>query len=342
LFIIGPLVTKPLTELSPLAKEWQASGEYITWISTLEENEAYGELNIFTIQKGNPENPAILMIHGYPTMSFDFYDVVDLLSDDYYVCAIDTIGYGLSDKPKDGYTYSIEDDAKLVDYYITDILKLKEFTLLTHDKGDSVGLSLLSLYKNQDFYTINHHIITNGNIYLPLANLTSYQKLLLDETFGTLATRYVNGELLAKGLNKQAHTIPEKEDKINAVASIIDYQDGGEVQHSTIQYLNQRMQYEEIWLDNLKNSDIPTTLFWGTEDKIAPVAVADYVWQAVLKDRSTESYYWRLPNADHYLMNDNPHALNLIIRQVNGEEVEWDSLLDGERPVLLHQNAGWR
>jgi len=91
----------------------------------------------------------------------------------------------------------------------------------------------------------------------------------------------------------------------------------------------------------LKNSDIPTTLFWETEDKIAPVAVADYVWQEVLKDRPTEAYYWRLPNADHYLMNDNSHALNLIIRQVNGEEVEWDSLPDEERPVLLHQNPGW-
>lgn len=340
LFIIGPLVSKPLPELSPLAKERQASGEYIAWTSTLEENEAYGEQNIFTMPKGNPENPAILMIHGYPTMSFDFYDVVELLSDDYYVCAIDTIGYGLSDKPKNGYTYSIEDDAKLVDYYITDILKLKEFTLLTHDKGDSVGLSLLSLYENQDFYTINHHIITNGNIYLPLANLTRYQKLLLDETFGPLATKYVNGELLANGLNKQAHAIPEKEDKVNGVASIIDYQDGGEVQYATIQYLNQRMQYEKIWLDNLKNSDIPTTLFWGTEDEIAPVAVADYVWKSILSDRETEASYYLLPNADHYLMNDNPMAYSMIIRQANGEEVDWESLPVEQRPVLVDENPG--
>ncbi|HAM62380.1 MAG: hypothetical protein A2Y20_09950 [Firmicutes bacterium GWF2_51_9] len=338
---MGSLVKKPLTELSRLAKEWQDSGNYVKWTSTLEENEVYGELNVFSIQKGNPENPAILMIHGYPTMSFDFFDVVGLLSDDYYVCAIDTIGYGLSDKPRDGYIYSIEDDAKLVDYYITDILMLKEFTLLTHDKGDSVGLSLLSLYRNQDFYRISHHIITNGNIYLPLANLTRFQKMLLSEKFGQLATNFINGKLLAKGLNRKAHTIPEKADKINGVASIIDYQDGGKVQHSTIQYLNQRTKYEEKWLDNLKESEIPTTLFWGVDDRIAPVAVADYVWQTVLKDRSTEAYYWRLPNANHYLMNDNPHALNLVVRQVNGEVVEWDSLPEGERPVLLHQNPGW-
>lgn len=340
LFVIGPLATKPLTELSPLAQAWQESGEYITWTSTLEENAAYRELNIFTIQKGNPENPAILLIHGYPTMSFDFYDVMEQLKNDYYVCAIDTVGYGLSDKPKDGYTYSIEDDARLVDYYIKEILKLKELTLVTHDKGDSVGLALLSLYKDQDFYTIRHHIITNGNIYLPLANLTRYQKMLLNPVLGPLATRYVNGTLLANGLNRQAHAIPETADRIHDVASIIDYQDGGEVQHATVQYLNQRMHNEHLWLENLKNSDIPTTLFWGTEDEIAPVAVSDYVWHSMLRDRNTKASYYLLPTADHYLMNDNPIAYSMIIRQANGEYVDWEALPVEKRPILIDENSG--
>jgi hypothetical protein len=88
-----PIVTAPRTELSVLAQEWQDSGEYIQWSSTIEENAGFDELNIFTIQEGNPVNPAILMIHGYPTSSFDFVDLFDLLSSDYYVCAIDTAGY---------------------------------------------------------------------------------------------------------------------------------------------------------------------------------------------------------------------------------------------------------
>ena len=153
---------------------WRNNGKYISWRSTLEKNKSFGKLDIFTIQKGNPKNPAILMIHGYPTSSFDFFELFELLSNDYYVCALDTPGYGLSDKPRDGYVYSIEDDARLVDFYIRDILKLNSLALYTHDKGDSVGLALLKLYTQQDEYKITHHFITNGNIYLPLANLKTY------------------------------------------------------------------------------------------------------------------------------------------------------------------------
>lgn len=339
-FIIGPIITRPIKELSPLAKEWQDSGEYIQWSSTIEENASFGEVNIFTIQKGNPENPAVLFIHGYPTMSFDFTEVMELLCDEYYVCAIDTIGYGLSDKPKDGYIYSLADDAKLINHYISNILKLEELTLVTHDKGDSVGLSLLSLYKEQDIYTINQHIITNGNIYLPLANLTNFQKLLLNHTTGPIVTKYVNGTLIAEGLNEMAHTILESDEKVAAIASIIDHEDGGEVQYGTIQYLNQRSQYEMMWLENLRNSVVPTTLFWGTEDDIAPVAVPDYVWRSILSDRGTEASYYQLPNADHYLMNDNPMAFSMIIRQANGEEVDWESLPVEQRPIFVDENPG--
>ena len=108
-----------------------------SYYATLEENKSFGELDIFTIQKGNPENPAILMIPGYPTSSFDFFELFELLSNDYYVCALDTPGYGLTDKPRDGYVYSIEDDARLVDYYIRDILKLNSLALYTHDKRNN-------------------------------------------------------------------------------------------------------------------------------------------------------------------------------------------------------------
>jgi len=47
-----------------------------------------------------------------------------------------------------------------------------------------------------------------------------------------------------------------------SVSQTHDYNDGGDVQYATIQYLNQRDQYEEEWLDNLKNSNIPATIIW--------------------------------------------------------------------------------
>lgn len=337
LFIIAPILTQPKKELSPLAQVWLNNGKYISWRSTLEENKSFGELNIFTIQKGNPENPAILMIHGYPTSSFDFFELFELLSNDYYVCALDTPGYGLTDKPRDGYVYSIEDDARLVDYYIRDILKLNSLALYTHDKGDSVGLALLKLYTQQDEYKITHHFITNGNIYLPLADLTNIQLLLLNKRTGPFITRYINGKRFAKGLNTLAHSIPEPLEKVDAVASNIDYQDGGKVQHSIIQYLNQRHKHENEWLANLQKSIVPTTIIWGVDDPVAPLKVSDFVWNKILKNRQTKAWYWKLPMANHYLQNDQPEVINLIIRQALGEQVDFSRIDQDIRPVLVNR-----
>jgi pimeloyl-ACP methyl ester carboxylesterase len=145
--VILPILTAPRGELSPLAKDWRARGTYMLWESTLEENAGFGALDVFIIQEGDPGNPAILFIHGYPTSSFDFHELFELLRDDYYLVAIDTPGYGLSAKPRNGFVYDIEDDARLVEHYVRDLLRLDSFALVTHDKGNSVGLALLGRHQ---------------------------------------------------------------------------------------------------------------------------------------------------------------------------------------------------
>lgn len=324
-----------IKDIPKLASQWLNSGKYISWTSTLEENRSFEELNIFTIQKGDIKKPAILMIHGYPTSSFDFIELFDLLNVDYHVCAIDTPGYGFSDKPRNGYKYSIEDDARLVDYYINEVLRVKTLTLLTHDKGNSVGLALLGLNREQDKYVIDHQMITNGNIYLPLANLTSFQKILLNHITGPVATKFVTGKMLANGLNKTAHNIKESQEKVKSIAFIFDYQNGGQIQYDTIQYLNQRKQNEVHWLENLKNSNIPTTMIWGEDDKIAPAKVSDYVWNNYLKVRDVESNYWRIPKANHYVQNDRPEILSKLIRQSFGEEADFHEISEEEKPYKI-------
>ena len=53
------------------------------------------------------------MIHGFPTSSYDFKEIIDELKNDYFIAVIDTPGYGFSDKPKKGFKYSIFEDANL-------------------------------------------------------------------------------------------------------------------------------------------------------------------------------------------------------------------------------------
>ncbi len=305
-----------MTDAPNLSREWANRGEYITWKSTVPENARFGPLDVFTICAGNKDNPAILFIHGYPTSSFDFLELFEELSQDYYVCAIDTPGYGFSSKPQDGYLYSIHDDARLMDHFIRDVLKLDRLALFTHDKGDSVGLALLELYQQYDDrpYQITHHFITNGNVYLPLAQLSQFQKQLLDQVSGPILASKLNGTLLAQGLATSTYSKTLSSDEIASLASIFDYQDGAKVQHDVIQYLNQRSQYEVGWLETLHKSDVPTTIIWGEQDQISPTRVADYVWTTYLKSREQVSTYWRMPQANHYFQNDAPRVVASIVK----------------------------
>jgi pimeloyl-ACP methyl ester carboxylesterase len=302
------------------AMAWSNQGKYIKWKSSLQENASFGGLNIFTVCLGEKTNPAIVMIHGYPTSSYDFRALADQLIGDAYICALDTPGYGFSDKPRGGYRYSIFDDAVLFDHFVREVLGLKEFTLLTHDKGDSVGLALLQIYQRYDVkpYVINQLVITNGNIYLPLARLTPSQKLLLNGISGPLLSSLASGSRIAKGMARLTYTPELTPEEVAALASILDYQDGSKVQHSIIQYLNERKENEIAWLETLGRGDVPTTLVWGELDSIAPVAVADYVWVNYLKERKAPTKYWRVPCANHYLQVDQPRILASLVKGAIG------------------------
>jgi pimeloyl-ACP methyl ester carboxylesterase len=305
------------------ALAWCQAGEYFSWKSTLPANKDFDALSIFYICQGNPDNPAILMIHGYPTSNFDYAALMQELGEGYYVCALDAPGYGFSDKPKKGYQYSIYDDARLVDEYIREVVGLDEFTLLTHDKGDSVGLALLQIYQTYDErpYTIKHHFITNGNIYLPLAQLTAGQKALLSPTLGPLLSSLLSGDILASGIADQVFARQLRQSEIDAYASIFDYQDGNAVQHDIIKYLNERTENEVAWLETLERSDVPATIIWGELDAVAPVAVPDHVWAEYLQDRDAPAAYWRIPCADHYLQVDEPELIADILRATLADDL---------------------
>ena len=86
-----------------------------------------------------------------------------------------------------------------------------------------------------------------------------------------------------KAWEAQLFTPAPTADEVDALASILDYQDGTRAEHALIQYLNERKANELTWLETLARSDIPTALMWGRLDAIAPSAVPDYVWRKYLK-----------------------------------------------------------
>ncbi|MGY8995679.1 MAG: haloalkane dehalogenase [Alphaproteobacteria bacterium] len=91
------------------------------------------------------EGPVVLFLHGNPTSSYLWRNIIPYVADDYRVIALDLIGMGDSDKPEIGYTFA--DHADYLDGFIT-ALDLRDITLVVHDWGSALGMRYARL--NED------------------------------------------------------------------------------------------------------------------------------------------------------------------------------------------------
>ena len=148
-------------------------------------------------------------------------------------------------------------------------------------------------------------------MFLPLSNLTPFQKAVLDPTTAAELLGGLSPEALAVGMGQSTFTPPRGLDDpaIAALAECFATNDGIAVLHHTIQYLRERARDERRWLEALAESSTPTTLVWGVFDDVSPVRVANHVWQAYLRGKPGSNEYWLLPAANHYLQDDQPDAL---------------------------------
>ena len=90
---------------------------------------------MFSRRCGTPGAPALVLVHGFPTSSIDYFALAGELGSEFDMFMLDFPGYGLSDKPPAPHVYSLYDDARLLVYAITQVWKLTEFRMLTHDRG---------------------------------------------------------------------------------------------------------------------------------------------------------------------------------------------------------------
>ncbi|UGT93089.1 alpha/beta hydrolase [Mycobacterium ostraviense] len=322
--------------------EWHSGGTQLHWRSTTAANDG-AEVSVFSRRCGTPGAPALVLVHGFPTSSIDYFGLAGELGSDFDIFVLDFPGYGLSDKPSAPYVYSLYDDARLLVHAITRVWQLTEFRMLTHDRGSSVGMIALGMLAGEDQPALPLDVvITNANIYLPLSNLTAFQTALLDPATGRATAAATTPELLAAGLGASTF-IPRRtldDPEIAALAKCFAHNDGISVLPATVQYLHERAADETRWLDELSTMSLNATLVWGLHDSVAPLRVANHVWQAYLKDQPGRSRYWVVPGADHYLQCDAPAELAEIVRvTAGGEDVGLQTL--GNRPdgaVLVDQS----
>jgi pimeloyl-ACP methyl ester carboxylesterase len=323
--------------------EWRSGGTEIRWRSSTAANDE-AEVAVFSRRCGTPGAPALVCVHGFPTASIDYFALTRELGAEFDIYLLDFPGYGLSDKPPAPYAYSLYDDARLLIHAITDVWRLERYTMLTHDRGTSVGMIALSMLGAHDHQSAPTEVIlTNANIYLPLANLTAFQTALLNPETARSTAAATTPEMLAAGMGASTF-MPRRtpaDPEIVALTKCFAYNDGVGILPDTIQYLNERAADETNWLAALSMNPINTSLVWGLHDNVSPIRVANFVWQKFLQDKPGRNRYWILPTADHYLQCDAPAQLAQLVRLTAAEETTALGTLGG-RPdgaVLVDQTS---
>lgn len=287
------------------AEEWLDAGSFFEWVPRAPMRDA-DRLKIFHSEFGDPEAPTLLLVHGFPTSSIDWYDVVPALSREHRVCVLDFPGFGFSDKPK-GESYTVERDCELVDHYLREVLGVRTASVVAHDRGDSVALTFAARCNSgETSFEVSHLVLSNGNMFLPLSNLSVFQRLALDPATAPEVLAAATPEVLARGMGENTFTPPRslEDPAIAALAHTFAFNDGIAVLHDTIQYLVERSEHEQEWLEDLARSSVPTTLVWGLYDVVSPLRVAAHVWNTYLATKPGDNEFWLLPRANHYLQHD--------------------------------------
>lgn len=338
-----------MTDVDDRAAAWRARGSYFRWAPR---DGGADEVAVFHVEAGRADRPVLLLVHGFPTCSVDWFDLVGLLEDRYRVCALDLPGYGFSDKPV-GWGYSLVRDAELLDYYVREVVAAESLVVLAHDRGSSVALNyVLGARPGPDrpaAPVVEHLVLTNGNLFLPLSNLTEFQRRVLDATTAPAVLNALTPELLAAGMGEVTFSPPRPAEHpdVAALAATFAHDDGVRVLHETIQYLVERSEHEREWLERLAASDVPTTLVWGLLDTVSPPRVANRVWDEFLMSKPGRNLFYLVPGANHYLQVDQPARLAAAFLHAEddrsdrapgpiGADAGSPVLVDRSRPRLPH------
>jgi pimeloyl-ACP methyl ester carboxylesterase len=120
-----------------------------------------GPVTVFYREAGNRQHPTLLLLHGFPTSSHMFRNLIPLLADRYHIVAPDLPGFGFTTAPdRTAFAYSFDNLAKVVEDF-TDAIGLKHYAIYVFDYGAPVGFRLALSRPDR----VTAIISQNGNAY---------------------------------------------------------------------------------------------------------------------------------------------------------------------------------
>ncbi|NOQ15180.1 MAG: alpha/beta fold hydrolase [Methyloprofundus sp.] len=255
-------------------------------------------LDIFYREAGNPKHPTILLLHGFPTSSHMFRDLIPALSDRFHLVAPDYPGFGYSSMPAvDKFDYSFANLANVVDKFI-DKVGLQKYSMYLMDYGAPIGFRIATKHPER----VESLIIQNGNAYVEGVNNNFWEPIqaywkdrgavnqgLDNDWWKNVKAAYKkpnmsNDEalrfLLTLGATKWQYTNGVRNtedispDNWNHVQPLLDRKGNQEIQLQLFYSYGSNLPLYPKWQEYLRKNQPPTLIVWGKNDEIFPAAGA--------------------------------------------------------------------
>lgn len=267
-------------------QQWQHQGQMFS----------FNGQDIFYLTQGDQEKPALVLIHGFPTCSWDWAKICPKLSEHFYLITLDMLGFGFSDKPKQD--YSIFRQADIFDALLSS-LDIKQYHVLAHDYGDTVAQELLA--RHHATGNILSVVFSNGGLFPETHHPVLLQKLLLSP-IGALLTKFVGYEKFKKNFD----VICAKklsEDELKNYWEMLEYKGGTQIMHKLIAYMTERKINRPRWVGVMQQTHVPMLLIDGLLDPISGVHMVER-YEALIPNARIV----KLDDTGHYPQVESPDA----------------------------------
>ncbi|CAG9946185.1 unnamed protein product [Clonostachys rosea f. rosea IK726] len=260
------------------------------------------------------DGPPVLLLHGFPTWSYDYASVAADLARDHEVITLDFLGYGASDKPNP-YQYSVAESADSVEDLL-DHLSRPSVYLVVHDYGGIVGQELIDRHQKDKLpFGISGITVLNCGIVYSAYRPTLLQRVLNMPVVG----KFVAGRVTAAHARARLNGIMGRE-KLNdeEFANLwhgMSLKDGHTLAHLLIGYNNERGVHHKRWEAALSGWNGPLQLIWGLDDPVSGKHVLEEAKKGLLDASIVE-----LEGVGHYPQVEAPEKVAGAIREAVGQQ----------------------
>jgi pimeloyl-ACP methyl ester carboxylesterase len=264
---------------------------------TYQHDEVRG-LKIFYREAGEKNAPTIVLLHGFPTSSFMFRNLIPLLAKANHVIAPDYLGFGFSDAPSVmDFEYTFDTVASVMEEFLLKKLDLKKFSIYIQDYGAPIGYRIAAANPE----TIDKIVVQNGNAYVvgigsafdPMKPFWANRNTETEKpvrgllTLDTTKFQYLHGAKEPSKISPDSYTFDQM---------FLDRPGNDEIQLNLLHNYQSNPPKYAGWHEFLRKYQPPMLIVWGKNDPFFTVEGA----QAYLKD---------VPKAELHLLDTGHFAL---------------------------------